>query len=70
MTAARQPPGAACHWRGRPHRDGFRARLLIAGGSLGSDPVHSIDRAPTSWVALAGGLLALVALVAAVVFVL
>jgi hypothetical protein len=53
-------------WRGR-HHDAFRARLLIAGGSLGDGPVHSIDRAPTSWLALAGGLLALVA---AVVFVL
>jgi hypothetical protein len=52
---------------GRPHNDAFRAHLLIAGGSLGDGPVHSIDRAPTSWLALAGGLLALVA---AVVFVL
>ena len=41
---------------GRPHHDAFRARLLIAGGSLGDGPVHSIDRAPTSWLALAGGL--------------
>ena len=56
-------------WRGR-HHDAFRARLLIAGGSLGDGPAHSIDRAPTSWLALAGGLLGLVALVAAVVFVL
>jgi hypothetical protein len=56
-------------WRGRHHHEGY-ARLLIAGGSLGSGPVHSIDRAPTSWLALAGGLIALVALVAAVVFVL
>jgi hypothetical protein len=70
MTAVRQNPGAACHWRGRPHHDAFRARLLIAGGSLGDGPVHTIDRAPTSWLALAGGLIALVALVAAVVFVL
>jgi hypothetical protein len=54
----------------RPHHDAFRARLLVAGGSLGDGPVHSIDRAPTSWLALAGGLIALVALVAAVVFVL
>jgi hypothetical protein len=51
------------------HRQGY-ARLLVAGGSLGNGPAHSIDRAPTSWVALAGGLIALVALVAAVVFVL
>jgi hypothetical protein len=51
------------------HRQGY-ARLLIAGGSLGDGPVHTIDRAPTSWLALAGGLIALVALVAAVVFVL
>jgi hypothetical protein len=51
------------------HRQGY-ARLLIAGGSLGDGPVHTIDRAPTSWLALAGGLLTLVALVAAVVFVL
>jgi hypothetical protein len=55
-------------WRGR-HHDGY-ARLLVAGGSLGDGPVHTIDRAPTSWLALAGGLIALVALVAAVVFVL
>jgi hypothetical protein len=59
---------ASCH--GRPHRDGFRARLLVAGGSLGDGPEHTIDRAPTSWLALAGGLIALVALAAAVVFVL
>jgi hypothetical protein len=45
----------------------FRARLLIAGGSLGDGPEHTIDRVPTSWLALAGGL---IALVAAVVFVL
>jgi hypothetical protein len=46
-------------------------KYLIAGGSLGDGPVHhSIDRAPTSWLALAAGLLTLVALVAAVVFVL
>ena len=57
-------------WRGRPHRESFRARLLVAGGSLGDGPEHTIDRAPTSWLALAGGLIALVALVAAVVFVL
>jgi hypothetical protein len=54
--------------------DGLRSsllpRLLVAGGSLGDGPVHTIDRAPTSWLALAGGLIALVALVAAVVFVL
>jgi hypothetical protein len=56
-------------WRGR-HHDAFRARLLIAGGSLGAGPVHTIDRAPTSWLALAGGLIALVVLTAAVVFVL
>jgi hypothetical protein len=55
---------------GRPHHDAFRARLLVAGGSLGDGPEHTIDRAPTSWLALAGGLIALVALVAAVVFVL
>jgi hypothetical protein len=51
------------------HRQGY-ARLLIAGGSLGDGPVHTIDRAPTSWLALAGGLLGLVTLAAAVVFVL
>jgi hypothetical protein len=42
----------------------------VAGGSLGDGPEHSIDRAPTSWLALAGGFGVLVALVAAVVFVL
>jgi hypothetical protein len=52
------------------HHDAFRARRLVAGGSLGDGLVHSIDRAPTSWLALAAGLLTLVALVAAVVFVL
>ena len=45
-------------------------KYLIAGGSLGAGPEHTIDRAPTSWLALAGGLIALVALAAAVVFVL
>jgi hypothetical protein len=54
----------------RPHHDAFRARLLIAGGSLGDGPEHTVDREPASWLALAGGLIALVALVAAVVFVL
>ena len=51
------------------HRQGY-ARLLVAGGSLGNGPVHTIDRAPTSRLALAGGFGVLVALVAAVVFVL
>ena len=71
MTRARRTDSifvSPVSWRGR-HRQGY-ARLLIAGGSIGAGPVHSIDRAPTSWLALAGGLLALVALGATVVFVL
>ena len=70
MTAVRRTDSISvspASWRGR---DALRPRLLVAGGSLGDGPEHSIDRAPTSWLALAGGLIALVALVAAVVFVL
>lgn len=46
------------------------ALRLVAGGSLGGSPPHSIDRAPTSWLMLASGLIAVVTLAALAIFIL